>query len=89
MTHREFNFNFLNKQFYGQYFQPKTIDGVVVLVHGMGEHSGRYASYVIPKLLEQNLAVVTYDQFGHGKTEGKKGHNPGYASLLDCLKVVD
>ncbi len=88
MTHQEFDFNFHKTKFYGQYFQPETIKGVVVLVHGMGEHSGRYTSFVIPKLTQQNLAVVTYDQFGHGKTEGKKGHNPGYESLLDSLKVV-
>lgn len=88
MTHHEFNFNFHNTQFYGQYFQPEPIKGVVILVHGMGEHSGRYASFVIPKLAEQSLAVITYDQFGHGKTSGKKGHNPGYSYLLDTLEIV-
>ena len=50
MTQQEFDFNFKNTKFYGQYFQPETVNGVVVLVHGMGEHLGRYTSFVIPKL---------------------------------------
>ena len=88
MTQHEFDFNFKKTKFYGQYFEPKKIKGIVVLVHGMGEHSGRYTSFVIPKLIENNLAVITYDQFGHGKTEGKKGHNPGYSYLLDSLEII-
>ena len=88
MTHQEFGFNLLNTQFYGQYFTPSTIKGAVILVHGMGEHSGRYTEFVIPKLVEQNLAVITYDQFGHGKTSGKKGHNPSFDAVLDSLSKV-
>jgi len=88
MTHQEFGFNLLNTQFYGQYFTPSIIKGAVILVHGMGEHSGRYTEFVIPKLVEQNLAVITYDQFGHGKTSGKKGHNPNFEALLDSLTKI-
>lgn len=88
MTNQEFGFKFHNTQFYGQYFTPSTIKGVVILVHGMGEHSGRYTEFVIPKLVEQNLAVITYDQFGHGKTSGKKGHNPNFEALLDTLTKI-
>lgn len=88
MQRQEFNFSFKDTLFHGQYFQPTTVKGVVILVHGMGEHCERYSSFVIPKLLESGLAVVTYDQFGHGKTQGKKGHNPGYGYLLDTLELV-
>ncbi len=88
MTHQEYNFNFHKTQFYGHYYQPERIKGVVILVHGMGEHSGRYTPFVIPKLVAEDLAVITYDQFGHGKTSGKKGHNPGYNYLLDALETV-
>lgn len=85
---QNFKFNFHSTNFYGQYFKPDSCKGVVVLVHGMGEHSKRYNSFVIPSLLNENLAVLSYDQFGHGQTEGKRGHNPGYDSLLDCLDLV-
>jgi len=88
MSHQEFEFNFHGTRFYGQYFKTETVKGVVILVHGMGEHSNRYTNFVIPKLLEKKLSVITYDQFGHGRTEGKKGHNPGYEAILDCLSYI-
>jgi alpha-beta hydrolase superfamily lysophospholipase len=88
MSHQEFEFNLHNTKFYGQYFKTDTVKGVIILVHGMGEHSNRYINFVIPKLLEKNLSVITYDQFGHGKTEGKRGHNPGYEAILDCLSHI-
>ena len=88
VQHHEFSFNFKNTTFFIQRFTPNQLNGVVILVHGMGEHSSRYTSSVIPTLNEHHLAVVSYDQFGHGKTQGKKGHNPGYTYLLDCLALV-
>lgn len=85
MIHKEFNFKLYNTKLYGQYFQPKTVKAVVVLVHGMGEHSKRYEKHVIPYYNNNSIAVLTYDQFGHGKTEGKQGHNPGFNAVLDCV----
>ncbi|MDV7139027.1 alpha/beta hydrolase [Maribacter sp. TH_r10] len=64
---------------------PKTIKGVVVLVHGFGEHSGRYLSGVVPMLTDLGLAVLFYDNFGHGKSGGKRGHCPSYEALLGLL----
>ncbi len=67
---------------------PKSMKGVVVLVHGIGEHSGRYIDSVIPTLLNGSLAVVTYDNVGHGKSGGKRGHCPSYGALMGILKRV-
>ncbi len=88
MTHKEFHFNHHSTKFYGQYWQATSTVALVILVHGMGEHSSRYATSVIPKFTENNISVITYDQFGHGKTEGKRGHNPNYKAVLDCVKVI-
>ena len=88
MTHKEFHFNYHKTKFYGQYWQTTSTIAVVILVHGMGEHSSRYAGSVVPKFLENNISVITYDQFGHGKTEGKKGHNPNYEAVLDCVELM-
>ncbi|MEN8124797.1 MAG: lysophospholipase [Bacteroidota bacterium] len=88
MIHQEFNFNLNQTKLYGQYFEPKTVNAVVVLVHGMGEHSSRYKKYVIPELNKISVAVVTFDHFGHGKTEGKRGHNPGYDAVLNSISYV-
>jgi len=88
MVHREFSFKVSTKKIYGQYFKTDTVKGIVILVHGMGEHSGRYTNFVIPRLLENHLSVITYDQFGHGKTEGKRGHNPSFEAVLECITAI-
>jgi len=60
--------------FYGREWRP---DGqpraVVVLVHGLGEHCGRYA-HVAEVFNAAGLGVVALDHRGHGKTEGTRGH---------------
>ena len=83
-----FTFELYNTQLFGQYWKPQVVKAVVVLVHGMGEHSGRYAESVVPYLLKENYAVVAYDQFGHGKTKGKRGNCPSYNALLESLEIV-
>ncbi len=88
MIHKEFNFNHYNTKLYGQYFKPTNVKAVIVLIHGMGEHSKRYEKHVIPYFNQNLFAVITYDQFGHGRTEGKRGHNPGFQAVLDCLDIV-
>lgn len=87
MEHKEFSFRSHNTNFYGQYWQPEKVKAIVVLVHGMGGHSGRYLC-VVEKLLMQDFAVIAYDNFGHGKTSGKRGHNPSFEALLDVIGEV-
>jgi alpha-beta hydrolase superfamily lysophospholipase len=84
MTHKEFNFNICNTEFYGQYWQAENTKAVVVLVHGMGEHSARY-KHVAKKLNENDFSVVAFDHFGHGKTAGKRGHNPNFDAVLESV----
>jgi alpha-beta hydrolase superfamily lysophospholipase len=72
----------------GQYYKPKETQSVVVLVHGMGEYSRRYERTVVPFFLKSSIAVISYDQFGHGHSQGKKGHHPGYDYLLDSIEHV-
>ncbi len=88
MTHKEFTFNIYKTDFFGQYWQPKNTKAVVVLVHGMGEHSTRYTTSVVPKLVEKEFSVVSFDHFGHGKTSGKRGHNPSFKAVLESISEV-
>jgi len=89
MTFQTFHFFVSGTQLYGCYWQPKTTPkAVVILVHGMGEHIDRYKNSVIPYLVKNGYAVVGYDQFGHGKTKGKRGHNPNFAAVLACITEV-
>lgn len=46
--------------------------GTVVLVHGISEHSGRYA-HVADRLNAWGWSVEGYDQRGHGDSPGQRG----------------
>ncbi|WP_256758116.1 alpha/beta hydrolase [Cohnella sp. WQ 127256] len=60
---------------------------VIGLVHGMGEHMGRYA-HVAEMLNKEGYTVIGFDQRGHGRTEGKRGHVPTYEGLLEGLDLL-
>lgn len=47
--------------------------GVIVLVHGVAEHSGRYA-HVGKRLAGAGFAVYALDHIGHGKSAGGKAN---------------
>ena len=89
MTHDNFTFNFHNTEFFGQYWKAENSKAVIVLVHGMGEHSSRYY-HVAKHFNEHGFSVVAFDHFGHGRTKGKRGHNPGYDYVLQSVtKLID
>jgi alpha-beta hydrolase superfamily lysophospholipase len=44
---------------------------VIVLVHGLGEHSGRY-DHVVARLLGEGYAIHTLDHRGHGRSDGSR-----------------
>ncbi len=57
---------------------------VIHLIHGLGEHSGRYNAWA-EKLSEQGFLVRSFDLRGHGKSEGKRGYSSAYAKLIKDL----
>jgi alpha-beta hydrolase superfamily lysophospholipase len=57
---------------------------LVLLVHGYAEHSGRY-EHVGAWLAARGCAVHAYDQQGHGRSEGPRGHVRRFGDLLDDL----
>ena len=61
--------------------------GVVLLVHGLGEHAGRY-DHVARRLNSWGFAVRGYDQYGHGESDGVRGGLPATPRLLDDLADV-
>lgn len=57
---------------YWQSQQAETPRAQLLLVHGIGEHSGRYHD-IIPNFLQMGLNVFAYDHYGHGRSDGKRG----------------
>jgi alpha-beta hydrolase superfamily lysophospholipase len=63
--------------------------GTVLLVHGLGEHAGRY-HHVAERLNGCGFAVRGYDQYGHGESDGVRGALPREARLVeDLIDVIN
>lgn len=61
--------------------------GVVLIVHGLGEHAWRYDA-LAERLNRWGFAVRAYDQRGHGDSGGAPGVLPYDDALLDDLQEV-
>jgi alpha-beta hydrolase superfamily lysophospholipase len=62
---------------------------VVVVVHGLGEHAGRYHA-LAECLHEWGFAVWAHDHHGHGESSGVRGGLPSELRLVDDLaRVID
>ncbi|HEU5102584.1 MAG TPA: alpha/beta hydrolase [Roseiflexaceae bacterium] len=71
---------------YAQCWQPDgAAKGVVCLVHGLGEHSSRYA-HVAAALAEAGYVLLTFDLRGHGKSQGARGDVASYDTHMDDIK---
>ncbi len=63
------------------------VRATVLIVHGMGEHAGRYAA-LAQRLNGWGMAVRAYDQYGHGRSGGPRGGLSSDDRLLDDLAQV-
>jgi alpha-beta hydrolase superfamily lysophospholipase len=59
----------------------------VLMVHGLGEHSGRYDA-LAKWFVSHGYAVRSYDQRGHGRTPGRRGALRHSDDLLRDLTAV-
>lgn len=58
-----------------------------LLVHGLGEHSGRYR-HVAEALNRAGFSVWALDYRGHGRAGGRRGHCGGFDELLDDVGTL-
>lgn len=65
----------------------RNVLGVICLVHGLGEHSGRYNA-VAEKFTNAGYSVTSFDQRGHGRTVGKRGCIPSYDAVMDDITCL-
>lgn len=60
----------------------------VIIVHGIGEHQGRYET-VVQTFLANSIATYTFDLRGHGLSTGTRGHIQSWDDyLIDLAQVV-
>lgn len=60
---------------------------LICLVHGLGEHSGRY-QHVGEAFNAQGFGVYAFDLRGHGLSGGRRSHTPSYEALLDDIDLL-
>lgn len=59
------------RSLFGRWWAPEAPKGLIVLAHGLGEHSGRY-DHVGRHLAAAGYAVWALDHRGHGRSEGPR-----------------
>ncbi len=79
MKHEEGQFAGVGElSLYYQCWQPEEdARAVLVIVHGLGEHSGRYMN-VVNHLVPLGYAVYGFDHRGHGRSPGPRGFINNY-----------
>lgn len=71
----------------GRHWPVANPKAVACLVHGLGEHCGRYA-HVADFFGKNQIALIGYDRRGHGLSEGKRGDAPSFDALLDEVETL-
>ncbi|MBC7263704.1 MAG: lysophospholipase [Chloroflexi bacterium] len=87
MKHEESSFQSADGlRLYYQTWQP---DGSpvarLVIVHGLGEHSGRYGN-VVDYFVPRGYGICALDLRGHGRSEGPRGHVQDFAHYVEDLR---
>ncbi|MDL2272114.1 alpha/beta hydrolase [Desulfovibrio sp. OttesenSCG-928-I05] len=66
---------------------PANPKGVLVIVHGLAEHSGRY-DYFVSKLNGAGYGVYRFDNRGHGKSGGERAYLDSFHEYLDDANML-
>jgi len=70
----------------GEIYEPVgQCRGVIVLLHGLGEHFGRYRKWS-SRFGETGYAVAGADLPGHGRSGGKRGHIKSYLITEEIIE---
>jgi len=80
MNHREETFRGADDlELRVQWWRPERgVRAALAIVHGHGEHSGRYMR-IVDALLPHGYAVYGFDHRGHGRSRGQRGHIDSWA----------
>lgn len=73
--------------FYQYCLPDQKPEALVLLVHGLAEHSGRYG-HVAQYLVNAGLGVCGLDLPGHGQSSGRPGHVDHFEHYLEAVRAV-
>lgn len=89
MEHTEFSLQTSDSmRLFAQAWQPAgQVKAAICLMHGIGEHSGRY-QHVAAALTQAGYAVLGMDLRGHGLSDGRRGHVPSLEAIFDDIHLM-
>jgi acylglycerol lipase len=64
----------------------KNVKAIIMLVHGLNEHSGRYIN-VASKITPEGYPIYAIDHRGHGKSSGRRAYVKRFEDFLDDLRT--
>lgn len=75
-------------KFYSKGWEPDTAPkAAVALVHGLGEHLGRFA-HVGEAFSKAGYALMGIDLRGHGRSDGPRGHTPSIEAFMQDIDLL-
>jgi alpha-beta hydrolase superfamily lysophospholipase len=79
MEHREGTFLGVGgmELYYQSWLPPVPPHAILLIIHGLGGHSGLFAN-IVNHLLPQNYGIYAYDLRGHGRSSGQQGYINGW-----------
>jgi acylglycerol lipase len=88
MQQKEGTFKGLNglELYHTAWLPDKDTKAVIIAVHGLAEHIGRYKN-VVNYLVPRGYAVYGLDHRGHGKSQGTKGYVDRFDDYIIDLKT--
>ncbi len=88
MEHREGSFRGAGGlELYDQCWRPEGEPrAVLAVVHGFGEHSGRYMN-VVDRLVPRGYAVWSFDHRGHGRSPGQRGYINEWSEFREDVRA--
>jgi acylglycerol lipase len=88
MKHQEGSFRGIrDTDIYYQYWLPEgKVKAVLLIVHGLADHSGRYMN-VVNYFVPMGYAVYALDHIGHGKSSGTRMYVERFEDYTDTLKT--
>ena len=68
---------------------PDNARAMLLIVHGLAEHRGRYAQ-IVERFNAHGIACCTFDHKGHGRSPGRRGHVDAFDEFVnDASLLID
>ena len=72
--------------YYQGWLPEDDIKAILLIVHGLAEHSGRYKN-VVDHFVPRGYAVYALDHLGHGRSEGTRVYVERFSDYIETLKI--